>query len=550
MADRTDLSSLQVIERSLLEVIASESAYSGTAENKQANSSTLKSLLSAINAELKPAYWMSQSTTPDLTVSIASDTIQNPENLKQNQHSQTAGSFSSGTIVFPAADAGNIVVTPGTNAVLSLTPGNFKKILVQIDESGQLSVKQGAEAASIAAATVPESDGRNVAIGYIVLENVAGVIQNVENNRIFQYINQEKNLSLTVQEIDGAPLVDKVTTIKFPNDSVTDDGNGVVTVNLGGSSQIVDDQGNSTIKLKPSITNFTLQSPDLNTWGFTVGNDGIVISEDGSLNPVTNVKILRDDGVEVSFRVDNDGLLQAITPADVGTTLVDNIFLDSPEGTAWELKVTTTAANFVLESPNGTLFEIGISDLGELEATEVVTGVPQNIKIRRDDLTEVGIEITDDGELTTENPPQVGAILKNKIFLASPDTSIWELKIDNTDTIYTSTTIGVENKNIIYTSSELTYSNKFQVQNDKCEPLFSVREFEEIDTSDELQTGAFIEMPILTMDELESIENPNLSSSKVTAEVYLDTGAGIRKVFYDTFDNEWKFMHDLSLVFP
>lgn len=551
MADgRTSTSTRQVISRSLLDKIANKNEYVGTQDNKPADSTELKNILSGINSELNLSYFLSESTTPDLVLNISTDTFQNSETSLNRTHTQTNNSFSGGTVEFPAADAGVIVVTPGLDSTLSLSSGNFKKVLVQIDESGQLSIKQGAEAASAALAEAPEADGRNVGIGYVVLENNAGVIQNITNDIIFQYVDQSSNLSLTVQEADGSPLIKKVTTIKFPNDTVTDDGNGVVSVDLSSSANLVDDEGNSTIKLKPSLTNFTLQSPDSTIWGFTASNDGIVQSESGSLNPVTNVKILRDDGEEVSFRVTNDGLLQAVSPADAGATLVNNIFLDSPEGTAWELRVTTLAANFVLESPNGTLYEIAITDDGTLTSTEVSEGVPQNIKLRRQDLTEVGIQISDDGELVTENPPQVGAVLKNKIFLKSPDDTIFELKINNDDAIFTDIAVGVDNKNIVYTSTTLTCKNRLQVQNDKEEPLFSVREFEEIDLSDNLQKGAFVEMPILTINELESIQNPDLSSNKVTAEVYLDTGSGIRKVFYDTFDNEWKYMHDLSVVFP
>lgn len=44
--------------------------------------------------------------------------------------------------------------------------------------------------------------------------------------------------ALTVQDVDGAPTATNVTTIKFTNGSVTDDGAGVVTVTTGGGSGI------------------------------------------------------------------------------------------------------------------------------------------------------------------------------------------------------------------------------------------------------------------------------------------------------------------------
>jgi type II secretory pathway pseudopilin PulG len=41
--------------------------------------------------------------------------------------------------------------------------------------------------------------------------------------------------SLTVEETDGSPTVSDVTTIKFSNGAVTDDGGGVVSVSTSGT---------------------------------------------------------------------------------------------------------------------------------------------------------------------------------------------------------------------------------------------------------------------------------------------------------------------------
>lgn len=48
------------------------------------------------------------------------------------------------------------------------------------------------------------------------------------------------DLQLTVKEIDGAPSVDAVKTIRFSNGSVTDDGSGQVTVTAGGAPDSAD----------------------------------------------------------------------------------------------------------------------------------------------------------------------------------------------------------------------------------------------------------------------------------------------------------------------
>lgn len=43
--------------------------------------------------------------------------------------------------------------------------------------------------------------------------------------------------SITIEEMDGSPSVDNVTTLKFPNGSVTDEGSGVVSITVAAQSQ-------------------------------------------------------------------------------------------------------------------------------------------------------------------------------------------------------------------------------------------------------------------------------------------------------------------------
>ena len=562
---RTSTSTRQVISRILLDILANKDTYSSTLDNKPANSSELKELLESINREFQPAFYLSESTTPDLILNVSADTIQNPSTSKNRQHSQTNGSFTSGTVTFPAADGGLATVSSGTDLSVSLGVGLYNKFLIQVDENGDLSVKQGVAAANPDNVTVPDSDPRSVAIGYVVLFNDTGVIQNVTNDNIYQYVNQEVNNSLTVQESDGAPTVSGVTTIIFPGGTVTDNLDGSVSVEAGGGSGgVVDSQGNGDICLKPTITEFALQSPDSNIWQFTVNEDGEIQAEDGLSLPVTNVSILREDGQPVSFRVTNTGLLQAVDPPDSGTTQIDNIFLEAPSGRAWELKVRPFISNFFMRSPDQQIWEISIDDDGALQATQVSSATTiRNIKIRRDDLTEVGITITNDGELETQNPVQAGAELFSNLRLASPDSTVFEIKINNDDIIRT-TTDGQEaviQKNIIFTSTELTLSNQLRVCNDREETLFKVQEFEELDPLDQetQREGAYLELPMVTLDELRAIENPVVSNpGRVVVEVYLDTDGmtvptppnRVVKVFYDEFDNEWKFSHDFTVVFP
>lgn len=208
-----------------------------------------------------------------------------------------------------------------------------------------------------------------------------------------------------------------------------------------------------------------------------------------------------------------------------------------------------------MQSPDETLWEIGIDNAGALTSAVVLTGTPENIKIERDDLTEVGLSV-DNAGVVSAGAVGAGDILRADIRFESPDTTIWDVEVDDFNAIYTTST-GLSQKNVIFTSTELTLSNHFQVQNDECDVLFSVQEFEEIDPVDLVtqREGAYLELPMVTLEELASIENPTASNTRVIIEAYVDTQAAfgsnrVRKAYYDHFDNEWHYSHDLSLVFP
>ena len=129
----TKTDSRQVINRVLLDKIANKTEFSSSIDNKPADSTHLYNLLNAINSELTVPYYMSESTTPDLIINIASEAIQNPETLKNKIHSNTVNnSFTSGTVELPNADGGNVVVTPGIGTVLSCPVGSFNKLLAEI----------------------------------------------------------------------------------------------------------------------------------------------------------------------------------------------------------------------------------------------------------------------------------------------------------------------------------------------------------------------------------------------------------------------------------
>ena len=184
---KTTTDSRQVIKRSLLDIIANKTDYAGTADAKPANTSELDNLLDAINSELTPSFYMSESATPDLVVSVGAAEIQNPETSKKRTSSANPN-FTSETITFPAAAGGNIVPSVGSSVALTMSASSFMKVLVELDTADNIVLVLGTEGASEAAATLPSFTTGNTQIGYIVAETDGGSnISNLTNEFIYQF---------------------------------------------------------------------------------------------------------------------------------------------------------------------------------------------------------------------------------------------------------------------------------------------------------------------------------------------------------------------------
>lgn len=149
-------------------------------------------LLRSINEELTmPLRMVPNNPGNDRVININSIFITNPETGRNKTIptiSNSLPNFTSGTVTLPASSGGTVTVSPGTNGTLTLSSGNFIKMGVSLDSSGQLSVQFGTEGASVAAATAPPPISGTFSLGYIVIENVGGTIQNVENADIYQYV--------------------------------------------------------------------------------------------------------------------------------------------------------------------------------------------------------------------------------------------------------------------------------------------------------------------------------------------------------------------------
>lgn len=152
----------------------------------------LDNLLRSINAEVTLPLAMTASTPADLIVNVSGAIVINPETGRSHTISPINNiipNFTGGTVTLPATNNNNI--TNSTNVavtLLNIASGNFIKVGIALNESGEFELTLGAEGASITAATNPPVPSNTHSIGYFVAQNIAGTIQVVTNDRIYQYI--------------------------------------------------------------------------------------------------------------------------------------------------------------------------------------------------------------------------------------------------------------------------------------------------------------------------------------------------------------------------
>lgn len=176
-----NLDSRQLEHRSTLDRLSSE------------EKPNLKTILPNLNTELTPVFALSESATPDLVLNIGPATVQNSDTGLTRSFSpisQQYFQFTGGTITFPSSN-GTITVNPGTNGAISIPDDTFVAVLVQINSIGEMSVSVGQPAATANDTTLPGNfpapNSSDLAIGFVILENIAGTFQAIENSDITQF---------------------------------------------------------------------------------------------------------------------------------------------------------------------------------------------------------------------------------------------------------------------------------------------------------------------------------------------------------------------------
>jgi hypothetical protein len=172
---------------------ARQSIYRGTLNQLSTSTNPeLDNLLSSVNADLTALLRISANTPANLVVNVGGSDLLNAESNRRRAipHIGTAYvQFASGTVTFPAASGGNIVCAPGSSSVLNVASGNFAAVLIYLDGAGNLNTIVGADAASATAAitNLPPAPDETLAAGFVIVQNVAGVIQNITQDNIRQF---------------------------------------------------------------------------------------------------------------------------------------------------------------------------------------------------------------------------------------------------------------------------------------------------------------------------------------------------------------------------
>ena len=147
-------------------------------------------LMSSISQDLTPPFKMDATSTPSLTINIGPSTVTNTVSGRNKAASflgTALPNFAGGTVTFPSASGGNITTSTGGSIPLTLPVGDYVQVLLAIDESNDLNVAVGTPNAVLASATVPPPQASTQPFGYVTVQNIGGVIQNITQENIYYF---------------------------------------------------------------------------------------------------------------------------------------------------------------------------------------------------------------------------------------------------------------------------------------------------------------------------------------------------------------------------
>ena len=207
MSDRPDTTrtiSDQVINRRLKDQIVPK-------ENME-----LDNYLDSIDSELKQPLRLKASVDGSYQVEVQSILIRNPETEVERSRfpiKKKIPTFASQTISFPNTSGNPVLVSAGLSENLVLGNDKYCKFLVQVDDQGQLLLRQGFEADTAELAEIPKAKSGLTSIGYITLHmGIGGVLDLVTEKDITQFDghNDTQDFKETLRVREHRPNYKKV----------------------------------------------------------------------------------------------------------------------------------------------------------------------------------------------------------------------------------------------------------------------------------------------------------------------------------------------------
>lgn len=323
----------QIVSKDTLDQLYKASEYfANDTDNIQ-----LSDLLLALNKELTPPLRLRENSPNSLILNIDAISVQNPETDVRRTIlpiQDLIPTFTSGTVTFPAASGGNAVPSAGSNLVITISSGNYLKIGISLLSNGNISLVAGTQGASEAAATVPLLIASSCNIGFVVLHNTGGTIDNISGANIFQYINNDSG-AISKAGLDAA------------GNLVTTDGTQAITNKdyYGGAAS-----NTSRLTLpKDTTTNLNTLTRKEGTLVYDTTTDQVKYDDGTVLTALSDAATATStaQGVVTSFSPVVQSNFTTITSADTTVTDGDGFetFYFSTGGTNRTLTLPTAADN-------------------------------------------------------------------------------------------------------------------------------------------------------------------------------------------------------------
>jgi hypothetical protein len=150
-----------------------------------------RDIVNSINTELILPLRLSAANPVSNVISVGPISVTNPATGRIRTITPILNlipEFTGTTITFPGTSGEDIEIAGGSTYTLTLTDGYYIKYSICLNSVGQIILTAGTEEDNEDGATLPAFQNDMFNIGYVVLHNDGGVIQNITAGNIFQYI--------------------------------------------------------------------------------------------------------------------------------------------------------------------------------------------------------------------------------------------------------------------------------------------------------------------------------------------------------------------------